>query len=66
MAEQQTVTVMATELPRVVEVLPSYYFAPLADVSVLACGHRHLRPRGTAAVGDFMHCVYCDPTSVRP
>jgi hypothetical protein len=43
----------------VTDVLPSAYFFT-ARVFVLACGHRHVRPIGTVALGEMFPCYACD------
>lgn len=42
----------------VIDVQPSAYF-PGADVLILKCQHRHVRPKGWRKVGDTLPCVFC-------
>jgi hypothetical protein len=46
------------------EVLPSYYFHPVAEVLVTECGHRHVRPTGMHQQGGMLHCPFCEDDQV--
>ncbi len=50
---------------RIVELLPSYYWPKNAEVILLECDHRHIRPKGFVKVGGQFDCCFCDDMKTR-
>lgn len=49
----------------VADVLPSSWWRN-AEVIVLACGHRHIRPKGYAPPkGEQFQCCFCEDASLK-
>ena len=45
----------------IAEIWPSYYWPSWANVLILSCKHRHVRPSSQAfVIGEAFDCCFCD------